>query len=158
MCGPQHGVPGESPQGPKPSKFPLLQIQKENSYVLCRYYTRLALKQARGEMSYAERLEVLHWSTLSSRREYLLCSFSFKCLSGVCVCTKLLENIFINPRRLECLTFRHLPARTQGLFFSPSRLLPRVWDKLPSDVKDAAVLSSLPSFLRSLKSAILSVQ
>ena len=120
--------------------------------------TRIALKQMRGEMAYADRLKALNWFTLSSRRDYLLCSFSFKCLSGICNCSMLSGNIIVNPRHPDSLTFQHLTSRTQSLFCSPSRRLPRVWNSPPSSVKDAAILSPFPAFLFLLKSSILSVQ
>ena len=138
-----------------PAWHPVTSLQVNKLERVQRSATRLALKQHRGEMPYEERLKVLGWSSLASRRDYLLCSFAMKCLYGDCDCKLLRENIFINPRRLHTLSFRHLPSRTQALFFSPSRRLPRLWDTLPPSVKDNAVLSSLSSFLLSLKEAVL---
>ena len=114
-----------------------------------------ALKQRRGEIPYEERLQVLHWSTLLARRDYLLCSFTFKCLYSCCDCETLIENILISKRRLNTLCFVHLQSRTQALFLSPSRRFPRVWDKLPLEVRDASVISSLSSFLLLMKRALL---
>ena len=45
--------------------------------------TRLALGQRRGEMSYEDRLQWLHWHSLIHRRNYLLSSFVFKVLHGI---------------------------------------------------------------------------
>lgn len=119
--------------------------------------TRIALKQRRGDMSYEDRLTTLHWSSLSSRRDYLLLSFTFKCLSGLTLCEALTESTLINSRRQEVLTFRHLPSRTQALFLSPSRRFPRLWNNLPTEIKDNAVLNSISSFLSTLKQSLLTV-
>ena len=143
----EYGVPSWHPSTSK-------QIQQLER--IQRVATRIALKQRRGEMPYEERLRILKWSTLSARRDYLLCSFAFKCLYSLCNCESLVESTQINRRRLETLSFCHLPSRTQALFLSPSRRFPRLWDKLPHDVKEAAVLSSLSCFLLSLKRALLS--
>ena len=109
-------------------------------------------------MSYEDRLSLLNWSTLTSRRNYLLCSFVFKCLHGLIKCEALSRNAQINARRQEVLTFCHLPSRTQALFLSPSRRFPRIWNALAMDVRDAAVLNSLPSFLLTLKQSLCSPQ
>lgn len=120
-----------------------------------RIATRVALKQRRGEMPYEERLRVLNWSTLSARRDYLLCSFTFKCLYFCCDCETLIENTAISKRRLFTLSFIHQQSRTQALFLSASRRFPRVWDELPLEVRDASVVSSLSSFLLSMKRSLL---
>ena len=138
-----------------PAWHPNTTLQDQQLERVQRTATRLALKQRRGDMSYEDRLSLLNWSTLSSRRNFLLCSFSFKCLHGFTECRSLSSNIQINARRLELLTFCHLTSRTQALFLSPSRRLPRIWNALPADVKDAAVLNSLPSFLPILKQSLL---
>ena len=77
-------------------------------------------------MSYEDRLSLLNWSTFSSRRNFLFCSFSFKCLHGFTEIKSLSSNIQIS-----------------------------AWNALPSDVKDAAILNSLPSFLSLLKQSLL---
>ena len=138
-----------------PAWHPMTCSQENKLERIQRTATRIALKQARGVMPYNERLRSLNWYTLASRRDYLLCSFAMKCLYGLCNCSALLDNMLINPRRPHTLSFRHLPSRTNTLFFSPSRRLPRLWDTLPISVKDEAVVSSLSSFLRVSKTAIL---
>ena len=107
-------------------------------------------------MTYEDRLDRLNWFSLSSSRRYLLCSFVFKCLYGLCQCETISDNVSVNPRQLELLTFRHLPSRTRALFHSPTRSFPRIWNSLPSHIKDSAVLDSLPEFLRALKQVFLS--
>ena len=127
------------------------QSQKQQVERVQRTATRIALKQRRGQMSYEDRLVQLNWLSLSSRRDYLLCSFVYKCLYGICKCESITDSVFVNPRHPQSLTFRRLPARTQALFNSPSRTFPRLWNALPPHIKDSAVTNSLSQFLRDLK-------
>ncbi len=68
--------------------------------------TRIALKQRRGQMSYEDRLGLLNWLSLSSRRDFLLCSFIFKCLHGLCKCEAITNNVFVDPRHPESINLQ----------------------------------------------------
>jgi hypothetical protein len=46
--------------------------------------SRLALRQKRGEMSYEERCQILGWTTLSLRRDYLSLLECYKIFFGLC--------------------------------------------------------------------------
>ena len=134
-----------------PSWHPHTAAQEHKLETVQRNATRMALHQRRGEMSYEERLDRLHWTSLSSRRDYALCSFTMKCLSGMIQCEAITNNAQINHRHLDMLTFRHLPSRTQALFLSPTHRFPRLFNSLPDHIKDSAVLNPLSLFLRHLK-------
>ena len=45
--------------------------------------SRLALRQKRGDMSYEERCDMLHWPSLSSRRTYFSLVECFKIVFGL---------------------------------------------------------------------------
>ena len=138
-----------------PALHPYTSSQQHLRERVQRTATRLALGQRRGEMSYEDRLQRLHWHPLIHRRNYLLSSFVFKVLHGISYCESLSENTVINPRHPHTLKFCHLSARTDSLFNSPSHRFPRLWDTFPSHFRDAAVISPLPTFLRQLRDVCL---
>ncbi len=61
------------------------------------------------------------------------------------------DNVFVNPRHPESLTFYHLPTRTQALFYSPSRSFSRLWSTFSSGIRDSAVTNPSLHFLCALK-------
>ena len=141
-----------------PAWHPHTAAQEHKLEQVQRAATRMALHQRRCEMSYEERLSQLHWTTLQSRRDCALCAYVMKCLSGTVKCEAVFETLQINDRHPNLLTFKHLPSRTQVLFLSPNCRFPRIWNSLPQTVRDAAVLSPLPSFLYQLKRSFISTQ
>ena len=125
-----------------PAWHPFTLSQQNQLERVQRTATRLALKQRRGVMSYEDRLQHLHWHPLTNRRNYLLSAFVFKVLHGTAHCESILTGVFINPRHLDSLTFRHLSARTDSLFHSPSHRFPRLWDTIPRHSRSCCNLSS----------------
>jgi predicted component of type VI protein secretion system len=116
-----------------------------------RRVTRYILKVGRGEMSYEERLRSLRWASLEDRRDQILLKFTFKCLSNVTDCEAVKENIQINQRHSDIMTFNHLSACTNSLHNSFINRFPRIWSTLPLSVKDSALLDSFQTFSLKLR-------
>eukprot|EP00057_Strongylocentrotus_purpuratus_P024490 XP_011678964.1 PREDICTED: forkhead box protein D1-like [Strongylocentrotus purpuratus] len=58
----------------------------------------------------------------------------------------------MNPRHLEDLKFRHLFARKDGLHFSAIHEFPRLWDTLPSELRNSVLTVSFSTWCSHLKS------
>ena len=114
--------------------------------------TRLALKQRRGQMPYEERLQMLNWNSLKLRRTYCTMAFITKCLFKHIQCPVVNSLVVVNPRHLEDLKFRHLFARKDGLHFSAIHEFPRLWDTLPSDLRNSVLTVSFSTWCSHLKS------
>ena len=120
--------------------------------------TRVILKQRRQEMPYPQRLQNLAWSTLESRRKYLLISFVIKILYGIVCCEAVKENVVIRSRQSEhTILFQHLRARTERLHQTTVHRFPIIWESLSTHVKDEIVSGNISKFLTLLRREILSI-
>lgn len=108
--------------------------------------SRMCLKQRKREMSYEDRLRILNWMTLDSRRQKHTVSFTIKCLFNLVDCQSIKDNTTVNTRHLDTLTFNHHFARTLTLKNTPSHVFPRIWSHLPLHVKDSLLIDSFTCF------------
>jgi hypothetical protein len=118
--------------------------------------TRIILRQRRMEMEYSDRLTSLNWSTLASRRKYLLLSFVAKALCKTVRSEVVCRKVTINHRHTDDVKFSHLSARTNRLHFSSLHMFPRLWDELPQNLRINLVLLSLYSWIFNLKKHVFS--
>ena len=132
----------------QPAWFPWTKTLSDQLESVHRTASRLALKQRRGHMGFEERLRSLSLSSLAVRRDKFLIIFCFKVLVVIMNCSTILNCLNINLRHKDRLCFVHQKSRTQAFFHSAAIRLPRVWEKLPSTLVDAAVLESPSSFIR----------
>ena len=116
--------------------------------------TRMILKQRRQQMPYPERLRTLNWSTLESRRTYLILSFIAKALYRFISCDDIVSTIKVVTRRPDDVRFKHLKARTQKLSKTVMHLFPILWDQLPTDLRTDFVLVNFPNWQQRLKSHV----
>ena len=116
-----------------------------------RQATRVILKQRRQEMTYQNRLQLLNWQSLESRRKYSLLTYVGKSLFGIVNCDAVLRNISVNGRHLETVRFNHLRARTNRLHMSTINSFPRYWDELPETLRSEVVEITLHSWIFKLR-------
>ena len=102
--------------------------------------SRIVPKQRRMEMSYPDRLQLLNWFTLASRRKYLLLSFVTKSLFNKVTSDTVSNTVHGNTRHIEDLKFVHLKARTQRLHHTPIHAFPRMWDELSKQLRTDLVI------------------
>ena len=112
--------------------------------------TRVALRQRRQQMSYENRLQLLNWQSLESRRKYCLISYVVKSLFRVIECGTVGRAILVNARRTDEVRFVHLRARTQRMHGSAINAFPRYWDELPESLRTGVVETSLSTWLAAL--------
>ena len=117
--------------------------------------TRIALRQKRQEMSYPERLRLLNWNSLASRRKFCLTSYVIKSLFGYINCNTVRDGVSVNPRRDDTVKFVHLRARTQRLHCSAINAFPRLWEEFPLDLRSEVTVNSLSSWLGKLRRHLL---
>ena len=113
--------------------------------------TRIILKQRRQQMPYPERLRLLNWVSLESRRKYLLINFVAKALYNIVESSDISSKIKVIQRRQEDIRFHHLMARTKRLSDSAMYVFPRLWDELPRDLRVDFVLSKFQTWQHRLK-------
>ena len=120
-----------------------------------RRVSRRILRPHCGPISYDERLITLGWLSLRDRRLIILISFIFRCLYKVTYCNSVFNNIQVNVRHTESLTFIHPFARTDALKYTSIHNFPVVWSSLPPLIKDYAVVHPLKTFLFKFRKHIL---
>ena len=69
--------------------------------------SRLALRQKRGDMSYEERCDMLHWPSLSSRRTYFSLVECYKIVFGL---SHLDFEEFFEFAKVKSTRLNHLPS------------------------------------------------
>ena len=106
-------------------------------------------------MTYENRLQLLNWQTLESRRKYCLISYVVKALFGIVNCDTVRRCIFVNVRHVDTVKFVHLRARTQRMHCSTINAFPRYWEELPESLRSGVVETSLSAWLSQLKSHFL---
>ena len=117
--------------------------------------TRIALRQKRQEMSHPERLRLLNWNSLATRRKFCLTSYVIKSLFGYINCNTVRDGVSVNPRRDDTVKFVHLRARTQRLHCSAINAFPRLWEEFPLDLRSEVTVNSLSSWLGKLRRHLL---
>ena len=113
--------------------------------------TRIALRQKPQEMSYPDRLKILNWDSLVSRRKFCLISYVIKSLFGCINCDTVRDGVSVNPRHGDTIKFTHLRARTQRLHCSAIHTFPRLWEELSADLRSEVAVSPLSSWLGRLR-------
>ena len=102
--------------------------------------SRLALRQKRGDMSYEERCDMLHWPSLSSRRTYFSLVECFKIVFGLSYMANHSYKLYCKLSRLNCFKYS---------FFNN---VISHWNDLPRNVIEAGSLDlfkcRLKSFLK----------
>ena len=116
--------------------------------------SRIVLKQRRMEMSYPDRLQLLNWFTLASRRKYLLLSFVTKSLSNKVTSDTVSNTVHVNTRHIEDLKFVQLKARTQRLHHTPIHAFPRMVDELSKQLRTDLVILPINAWMNKLKKFI----
>ena len=119
----------------------------------CLGLPRRALFNSDREMCYTDRCFQLGLPLLNNRIHFLAILFVVKCLHNKFDLP--IDNIVVvNPRRSNVVKFQHQRARTNAAHHSLFNRFPRLWDALPSEVKDAIVFS-LSSFTKLLRDHLL---
>ena len=117
--------------------------------------SRLALKQKRGDMSYEERCDTLHWPSLSSRRTYTLYLFVVECYKIVFGLSHLDSEEFFQFAKVKSTRANH----SYKLYCKLSRInsfkhsffnnVISYWNNLPSNVVEAGSLQLFKCKLKS---------
>ena len=105
-------------------------------------------------MDYDNRLKLLNWSSLKSRRKFLLMSYVIKALYGFITCNIVRQDISVNGRHADTVRFNHLRARTQRLHCSAVNVFPRYWDELPDSLRSGVVELSFRMWANSLRNHV----